>query len=35
MVRQWKFEPGTNDGKPVAVQVKIEMTFTLKDDVAR
>jgi TonB family protein len=29
-VRQWKFEPGTKDGKPVAVEVVIEMTFTLK-----
>jgi TonB family protein len=28
--RQWTFEPGTKDGIPVAVQVAIEMTFTLK-----
>ena len=28
--KQWKFEPGRKDGKPVAVQVTIEMTFTLK-----
>ena len=28
--RQWKFEPGTKDGKPVPVAVTIEMTFTLK-----
>lgn len=28
--RQWKFEPGTREGKPVAVEVTIEMTFTLK-----
>jgi len=34
-VRQWKFEPGTKDGKPVPVQVNIELTFKLKDDVAR
>ena len=29
-VRQWRFEPGTKDGKPVPVQVEIEMTFTLR-----
>ena len=29
-VKQWKFEPGRKDGKPVAVLVQIEMTFTLK-----
>ncbi len=34
-VRQWKFQPGTKDGKPVAVQVDIELTFKLKDNVAR
>ena len=28
--RQWKFKPGTKDGKPVAVEVTIELTFTLK-----
>jgi TonB family protein len=28
--RQWKFEPGTREGKPVVVEVTIEMTFTLK-----
>ena len=27
---QWKFKPGTKDGKPVAVWVTIELTFTLK-----
>ena len=27
---QWKFKPGTKDGKPVAVEVTLEMTFTLK-----
>lgn len=28
--RQWTFKPGTKDGKPVAVRLTIEMTFTLK-----
>jgi TonB family protein len=28
--KQWKFKPGMKDGKPVAVEVTIEMTFTLK-----
>ena len=28
--RQWKFKPGTKDGKPVPVEVTIELTFTLK-----
>ncbi len=27
---QWKFKPGLKDGKPVAVRVTIELTFTLK-----
>jgi periplasmic protein TonB len=26
----WRFEPGTKDGKPVAVRIAVEMTFTLK-----
>ena len=29
-VRQWKFDPGTRGGEPVAVEVAIEMTFRLK-----
>jgi TonB family protein len=29
-MRQWKFKPGTKDGKAVAVEVTVEMTFTLK-----
>jgi TonB family protein len=28
--RQWKFKPGTIKGKPVPVEITIEMTFTLK-----
>jgi TonB family protein len=28
--RQWKFKPGRKDGKPVPVQITIELTFTLK-----
>jgi TonB family protein len=28
--KQWKFKPGTKEGKPVAVAVVIEMAFTLK-----
>ena len=27
---QWKFKPGTKDGKPVPVRVTVEMRFTLK-----
>lgn len=27
--RQWKFEPATKDGKPVAVAINIEVDFTL------
>ena len=29
-IKQWQFEPGTKDGKPVAVQVEVEFTFKLK-----
>jgi TonB family protein len=29
-LRQWKFAPGTRQGKPVPVEVTVEMTFTLK-----
>ena len=29
-VRQWQFRPGTKDGKPVDVEVNIEMTFKVK-----
>ena len=27
---KWKFKPATKDGKPVAIRVTVEMTFTLK-----
>jgi bla regulator protein blaR1 len=30
--RQWEFEPGTKDGKAVAVRIEIEFRFTLKKD---
>ncbi len=29
-LRQWRFEPGTKDGKPVPVRITLEMTFTLR-----
>lgn len=29
-MKQWEFKAGTKDGKPVAVRVAIDMTFTLK-----
>ena len=29
-MKQWEFKPGTREGKPAAVQVEVEMTFTLK-----
>jgi TonB family protein len=29
-MRRWKFKPAMKDGKAVAVQIEIEMTFTLK-----
>ena len=29
-LKQWRFKPGTKEGKAVAVRVKVEMTFTLK-----
>ncbi|HMD71064.1 MAG TPA: energy transducer TonB [Bryobacteraceae bacterium] len=28
-VRQWKFNPGMKDGKPVAVQTEVEVNFRL------
>jgi periplasmic protein TonB len=29
-LKQWKFEPGQRDGKPVAVRITVDMTFTLR-----
>jgi TonB family protein len=29
-LKQWRFEPGTKDDKPVAVRIDVEMTFKLK-----
>ena len=29
-IKQWTFRPGTKDGTAVNVEVKVEMTFTLK-----
>ena len=29
-MKQWIFKPGRRDGKPVAVRIHCEMTFTLK-----
>jgi periplasmic protein TonB len=28
-LKKWLFKPGTKDGKPVAVRVAVEMTFTI------
>jgi TonB family protein len=28
-VKQWKFDPATKDGKPVAVQINVEVNFRL------
>lgn len=30
-LRQWRFKPGTKDGKPVPVLVEVEMSFALRD----
>ena len=34
-VKQWRFKPGTKDGKPVPVLVTLELTFTLRDNPAQ
>ena len=28
--RQYRFTPGTKDGKPVAVRVAVQLTFTMR-----
>lgn len=30
-VKKWRFKPGTMEGKPVAVEIEVEMSFTLSD----
>jgi len=32
VAKQWQFKPGTKDGKPVAVEVSIEMSFTMREN---
>lgn len=29
-VKQWRFKPGTKDGKPVPVRITLDLTFTLR-----
>jgi protein TonB len=29
-LKKWRFNPGTKDGKPVAVTIFVEMSFTLR-----
>jgi TonB family protein len=29
-LKAWEFKPGTREGKPVAVQITVQMSFTLK-----
>jgi TonB family protein len=29
-VKQWRFEPGKKDGKPIPVRITLEMTFSLR-----
>lgn len=31
-VRHWKFAPGTKDGKPVVVEIAVEVQFSLEND---
>jgi protein TonB len=30
-MKQWRFEPGAKDGKPVAVRIEVEMVFRLRE----
>jgi TonB family protein len=32
VAKQWQFKPGTKDGQPVAVEIAIEMSFTMRPD---
>ncbi len=34
-LKQWVFEPGLKDGRPVNVRVTVEFTFTLRDRTAQ
>jgi periplasmic protein TonB len=29
-LKQWRFEPGQREGKPVAVRITVDMTFTMR-----
>jgi outer membrane biosynthesis protein TonB len=29
-MKKWRIKPGTKDGKPVAVEVTVEMSFKLR-----
>lgn len=29
-LKQWEFKPGTKDGQPVSVRIKVQMMFTLR-----
>jgi TonB family protein len=29
-LKQWKLEPGQHEGKPVAVRINVELTFTIR-----
>jgi periplasmic protein TonB len=33
-LRKWTFKPGTKDGKPVAVKVSVDMTYSLRNPAA-
>jgi TonB family protein len=32
VAKLWQFKPGTKDGQPVAVEIAIEMSFTMRSD---
>jgi outer membrane biosynthesis protein TonB len=31
-MKKWRFKPGMKDGKPVAVTITVEMSFSLRSD---